>query len=290
MKYVFLNGEFVPKEEAKISVEDRGFLFGDGIYEVIRAYDGKLFRLDDHIERLFKSAKAIRLPEVYSAEEIKKNIHKLLDMSDEKDVEVYIEWTRGVAPREHSFPENAKPTFLMMLLLPHSSPPERYRKGAKVVSFPEIRWKYPYIKTVNLLPNVLAKQHAKENGAFEAIFVHEDTRIVTEGSSSNILMVKDGKVYCHETNESILFGVTLKVVIEICQKLGIEYIGKKFTYEEMIRADEVFLSGTGAEIMPVVQVDNNTIADGKPGEVTKKILAEFLKMTWRGDKISEYME
>ncbi len=290
MKYVFLNGSFLPKEEAKISVEDRGFLFGDGIYEVIRAYNGKLFRLDDHIERLFHSAEAIRLPQIYTADEIKENVKKLLDMSDEKDVEVYIEWTRGVAPREHAFPEKSTPTFLIMLLKPHSSPPERYRTGAKVVSFPEIRWKYPYIKTVNLLPNVLAKQHAKEQGAFEAIFVHQDSKIVTEGSSSNILMVKDGKVYCHETDESILFGITLKVVMEICEKLGIDYIGKKFTYDEMIRADEVFLSGTGAEIMPVVKVDDHTISDGKPGELTKKILAEFLKMTWRGDKISEYME
>ncbi len=290
MKYVFLNGEFIPKDEAKISVEDRGFLFGDGIYEVIRAYDGKLFRLDDHIERLFNSARAIKLPEVYSAEEIKGNVKKLLDMSDQKDVEIYIEWTRGVAPREHAFPEKSTPTFLMMLLKPHSSPPERYKKGVKVVSYPEIRWKYPYIKTVNLLPNVLAKQFAKENGGFEAIFVHEDTRIVTEGSSSNVLMVKEGKVFCHETNESILFGITLKVVMEICEKLGIEFVPQKFTYEEMIKADEVFLSGTGAEVMPVVQVDDNTIADRKPGEVTKKILAEFLRMTWRGDKISEYME
>ncbi len=290
MNYVFLNGKFIPKNEAKISVEDRGFLFGDGIYEVIRAYKGNLFRLDDHIERLFQSAEAIKLPVVYSADEIKENVFKLLEMSDQKDVEVYIEWTRGVAPREHSFPEDATPTFLIMLLEPHSSPPERYRKGVKVVSFPEIRWKYPYIKTVNLLPNVLAKQHARENDAFEAIFVHQDTGIVTEGSSSNILMVKRGKVYCHETDESILFGITLKVVMEICEKTGIEYIGEKFTYDKLIEADEVFLSGTGAEIMPVVQVDEHTISDGKPGEVTKKILAEFLKMTWREDKISEYME
>lgn len=290
MKYVFLNGEFIPKEEAKISVDDRGFLFGDGVYEVIRAYDGKLFRLDDHIERLFNSARAIKLPEVYTAEEIKKNVRKLLNMSEQKDVEIYIEWTRGVAPREHAFPDKATPTFLMMLLKPHSSPPERYRKGVRIVSYPEIRWKYPYIKTVNLLPNVLAKQYAKENGGFEAIFVHEDTRIVTEGSSSNVLMVKEGKVFCHETNESILFGITLKVVMEICEKLGIEYIPRKFTYEEMAKADEVFLSGTGAEVMPVVQVDDNTIGNGRPGEVTKKILIEFLKLTWREDKISEYTE
>ncbi len=289
MDYVFLNGKFLPKKEARISVDDRGFLFGDGIYEVIRAYNGKLFRLDDHIERLFNSARAIKLPEIYSSREIKENVEKLLDMSEEKDVEIYIEWTRGVAPREHAFPDKTTPTFLMMLLKPHSSPPERYRKGVRIVSYPEIRWKYPYIKTVNLLPNVLAKQYAKENGGFEAIFVHEDTGVVTEGSSSNVLMVKEGKVFCHETNESILFGITLKVVMEICEKLGIEFVPQKFTYDELIRADEVFLSGTGAEVMPVVQVDSNTIANGKPGEITKKILAEFLKLTWRENKISEYM-
>ena len=289
MKYVFLNGKFVPKEEAKISIEDRGFLFGDGIYEVIRAYNGRLFRLDDHIERLFKSAEAIRLPEVYKAEEIKEYVNKLLELSDEKDVEIYIEWTRGVAPREHAFPPKSEPTFVMMLLKPHSQPPETYQKGVKIVSYPEIRWKYPYIKTVNLLPNVLAKQFARENEAFEAIFVHEDTKIVTEGSSSNVLMVKDGKVYCHETNESILFGITLKVVMEICDKLGIDFVGEKFTYDDMIKADEVFLSGTGAEVMPVVMVDDHVIADGKPGEITKKILAEFLRMTWREDRLKEYL-
>jgi len=290
MKYVFVNGQFVPREEAKISIEDRGFLFGDGVYEVIRAYDGKLFRLDDHIERLFHSADAIKLPHVYSADEIKSYVQKLLELSSEKDIEIYIEWTRGVAPREHAFPPKTKPTFVMMVLKPHSQPPEVYRKGVKIVSYPEIRWKYPYIKTVNLLPNVLAKQFARENGAFEAIFVHEDSKIVTEGSSSNVLMVKNGRVYCHETNESILFGITLKVVMEICDKLGIDFVGQKFTYDEMIKADEVFLSGTGAEIMPVIRVDDNVISDGRPGEITKRILAEFLRMTWRGDKISDYME
>ncbi|OEF99618.1 D-amino-acid transaminase [Vulcanibacillus modesticaldus] len=271
---ILVNDQFIPRENVHIDIEDRGYQFGDGIYEVIRVYDGKIFRLDQHLLRLERSAKEIKLVLPMSIQEIKEKITKLIAINNLSTGIVYFQVTRGVAPREHSFPNN-RVSVLTAYTTEKERPLDKIQNGIKVVTTEDIRWLRCDIKTINLLGNVLAKQFAIENQADETIQIRNN--IVTEGSSSNFFIVKNGNLYTHPANNFILKGITRDVVEEIAQKLGIKFIEQEFSLNEVYKADEAFITSTTVEIMPVLQV-NDTKISHQPGQITKTLQNEFSKL------------
>lgn len=273
----YINGEFLPLEKAKVSIEDRGFLFGDGIYEVIVAYQGEPFRMTQHLARLKRSAQAINLTLPHSIQETERIIGEGIQKSGFQHTKIYMQITRGVAPRAHAFPVHTKPTFVVIFREKDEVPPKIRQTGVRVVTTEEIRWAKCYIKSVALLPNVLAAQTAAEAGAFEALFVTPDG-MVKEGSASNIFIVTNGKVVTPAKNDTILHGVTRGAVLECAQKVGLEVLEESLSLEELLTADEVFLTGTTTEVLGVIQVDECTIGENRVGPVTQRIYGSFREL------------
>nr|WP_263312962.1 D-amino-acid transaminase [Mammaliicoccus sp. Marseille-Q6498] len=276
MTYIYLNDEFVDESEGKVSFSDRGYNFGDGIYEYIRIYEGKVFTSKEHYERLFRSAKEIGLNlEGYSIESLTDVTKELAKKNNVYNGGVYIQVTRGVAPRNHPFPEsNTKPVF-SAFSKSYDRPYDQLENGVKAIIEDDIRWLRCDIKSLNLLGNVLAKEKATQNDAAEAI-MHRDG-IVTEGSSSNVYAIKDGKIYTHPANNLILKGITRNVIAELANDLNIPFVEEAFTVEFLKAADEVIISSTSIEVMPVIQIDDQKVSDGKVGEITKKLQESFNK-------------
>ncbi len=271
---ILMNDQFLSREQANVDMEDRGYQFGDGIYEVVRVYHGASFKMDEHLTRLARSAKEIRLTLPMSLGEIKEKIVELIKRNNLKDGIVYFQVTRGTAPRIHQFPSNTT-----SVLTAYTKEMERPMKdllhGAKVVTTEDIRWLRCDIKSLNLLGNVLAKQYAVENNAKEAIQIRGD--IVTEGSSSNFFIVKDGSLLTHPANHFILKGITRDVVEVLATELGLPFVEKEFKLEDVYQADEAFLSGSTTEITPVTQVNDHKISE-QPGPITKKLQEAFEKL------------
>ncbi|WP_080844381.1 D-amino-acid transaminase [Cytobacillus gottheilii] len=273
MEYVIVNGEFVERSQAKVDIEDRGFQFGDGVYEVIRVYNGKMFTADEHLERLHVSGEKIGLKIPYSVEELKEQLAELISRNDLKLGTIYMQFTRGVSPRNHPFPsETIAPSFTANIK--HvGRPSENMENGVKALLKEDVRWLLCDVKSLNLLGNLLAKQEAVAAGCFEAIQHRGET--VTEGSASNISIVKDGKVFTHPATNLILNGITRRVFLAHCEKNEIPFAEEAFTLADLSQADEVFLSSTTAEIMPIIQIDNKPVGAGEPGPVTKKLQELF---------------
>jgi len=270
------NGErIVPRAEASVDVEDRGHTFGDGIYEVFRIYGGKAFEPELHWARFERSARELRIELPYARETFERGVEELVRADGLEDGIVYLQLTRGTAPRAHPFPEKAKPA-ITAFTKPIERPKAAHEAGTAIVTRPDIRWLRCDIKSLNLLPNVLAKQEASEAGASEAA-LHRDG-IVTEGSSANIAIVKDGVVRTHPANHLILHGVTRAVALRLAVELDIPVREEAFTLEELREADEAFLLSTTVEIMPVVRIDGETLGGGVPGPVTRKLQAAFEKL------------
>jgi D-alanine transaminase len=269
---VYLNGEFVPRDRALVPVDDRGFLFGDGIYEVTRVVRGRLFEAGRHARRLRRGVDALRIPFPAGAEaELTGVAERLIGENGltEGEATVYVQVTRGAAPRTHQFPpEGTRPTVYVGTA--RFSPPDAVReRGAGVVTHPDIRWGRCDLKTVNLLPNVLAKQAAVEAGAFEGVFVRDG--VVTEGAQTTVFAVVGGVVRTHPLGERILPSVTREVVLELAAEAGIEVREDAVTLDELRAADEAFLASTTADVMPVVAVDGATLGGGAPGPVTRRL-------------------
>lgn len=269
----YLNGRFLPLEEIAISPDDRGFLFGDGIYEVIRAYHGVPAFWEDHCTRLVRSAKEIQLPFCIKPQDFYSLLLIGLQQSGYAEGKIYMQITRGVAPREHGFPANPEPTVFLSFREMGALPIEWTRQGVKVITVPDIRWDRCDIKSLNLLPNVLAKQQAQEAKVFEAIFVRNG--FVIEGATSNIFIVKDGQLRTPERNHFVLSGVTQQQVINLAQEHAQEVQFDRMTLDALYQADEVFLVGTTIEVLPVVVVDGQTIQDGIPGPMTCALQQHF---------------
>lgn len=276
----YVNGEFVPLERAVVSVEDRGFLFADGIYEVIRVYRGEPFRLEDHMRRLEASARAIELPLPEPPGRIEAIARELLARNGHREATIYIQVTRGPAPRNHLFPENPRPTLVLWTREIAGPSPEMVERGVAAITVPDTRWAYCYVKTVGLLPNVLARQQAARQGAYEAIFVRDG--IVTEATSSNVFAVFDGTLYTYPV-ENILPGVTRVVTLELARELGIAWREEGVPAARLPQADEVFLTGTTTEICGVVRIDGQPVADGNVGPVTRALQKAFRRLT-RGEE------
>lgn len=277
MNQYFLDGQFINKEEITISVDDRGYYFGDGVYEVIKIYDGKLFTAEEHLQRFYRSANEIKLTISYTQEELHKVALQLVQLNNIQNGHIYIQITRGVSPRQHNFPERAVAPVVLAYAIETESPINEKKTGVTLKSVEDIRWLRCDIKSLNLLGSVLAKQEAREAGCTEAILHREG--IVTEGASTNMFGVKDGIVYTHPATNLILDGITRQVVLGICKEQNIPYEEKAFTIQEAKEMDEFFYTSTNVEVMPVNKIDNISIGEGKPGKVTMVLQEAFSKKT-----------
>jgi len=266
---LYLNGEYLPVEQGRVSVEDRGFQFGDGVYEVIRAYGGKLFRLRQHLERLERSLAFVQIPLPEPVAKIDEVCRKLA--APLGDALVYLQVTRGAAPRLHAFPKGARPTFLAYARPYRPDPPG---KTYALLSVRDDRWAHCDIKTICLLANVLAKEKAVRAGCDEALFVRENGT-VTEGATTNAFLVRGGALVTHPADHRVLHGITRAVVLELARELSLPVLQQTFTLDEAFAADEFFLTGTGIHSGPVVSIDGRKIGSGSPGPVVRRLQAAF---------------
>lgn len=274
MALYFIDGHYTNQDEIKISIDDRGYYFGDGVYEVIKVYGKELFTAEEHVSRLFTSAAKINLSIPYTKEQLIDVARELINRNKLHDGHVYMQVTRGSAERQHHFPVPAVPAVVTAYTMAGSRPTENMKNGVAVKSVEDIRWLRCDIKSLNLLGSVLAKEEAKKAGCEEAI-LHRDG-IVTEGSSTNMFGVKDGVVRTHPVSNLILEGITRQVVLQLCKELNIPVEEKAFTLEEAYEMDEFFFTSTTAEVMPVITIDDKTIGDGKRGVITEKLQSAFV--------------
>ena len=272
---VFLNGRFVDSSEARVSVDDRGFLFADGVYEVVRVYDGRPFLMDSHMARLRAGLAAIRIAGA-DVDALPGIADRLLDDNGlgAAEATIYIQVTRGQAPRAHAFPGAVEPTVYVATPPFRAQPAAYFEEGAAAVTVPDTRWSRCDIKSIALLPNVLANQAAKERGAFEALFVRDG--VLIEGSHSNLFGVRDGELVTYPACNYILDGITRRFVLALAEKEGIPVRLGALPVEEIDALEELFLSGTTTEVMPLTRVDDRPIADGRPGPITCRLRQAYL--------------
>ncbi len=272
---VYLNGNFVPAGAATVPVHDRGFLFGDGVYEVIRSYGGRLFAGPAHLRRLENGLAALQislpqfaeLPAIAASLLRKNGLHQA-------DAMLYFQVTRGAAvPRRHYFPSPDTPPTVYIAANAFTPAPALLESGVAAITLPDIRWDRCNLKTINLLPNVLANQQAHAADADEAIFIHDG--VATEASHSNFFAVIQGRVLTHPCTPRILPGITRAVVLELCRQLNLPAAETPPAAVLLPQADELFLSRTSGEIVPVVCLDGKVIADGRPGPLTRRLQMAF---------------
>jgi len=261
-KTVYLNGQYLPLADAKVSVMDRGFLFGDGIYEVIPSYSGSLFHFQEHMERLENSLSSIRLANPHDRAQWLEILTPLLDTG--LDQYIYLQITRGIdSKRDHTFPENVTPTVFAMCS--NIVPLANLDSGVKAISVDDSRWELCNVKATTLLANILLRQQAVEKGCAEAILVKDG--YVTEGAASNIFAVIDGILITPPQGAEILPGITRDVILEIARENDIPYSEDIISLDALKTASEIWLTSSTREIVPVVQLDNEAIANGKPGPI-----------------------
>jgi len=273
----YVNGEFLPLERATVRVQDRGFQFADGVYEVVRTYNGKPFATAEHLARLARSLEAIELKNPLGAEQWTSIIDEGIRRSGFAEAIVYLQVTRGCAPRHRGMPKGAEPT-IVMTVRELAAPAAKLREnGIAVITMPEFRWARCDIKSIALLPSVLAYQAAKKAGANDAIFVDEvDT--VNEATAGNVFVVTDGRLRTPLKSTRILPGVTRDKLLVAARAAGIGTAEERITKSELLSAQEVFLSSTTAEVTPVATVDGKQIGGGKPGPVSRRVFEQFARM------------
>lgn len=274
---VLWNEEIVDESEVKIDIEDRGYQFGDGIYEVIRIYDGYMYMEKEHLDRLWVSADKIRMTLPFTREELSQRLHRLAQEVGLENARVYFQVTRGTAkPRLHDFPnpKEVQPV-LMADIQPASRPSAKQNIGIRAGFVEDKRWLHCDIKSISLLGNIMALDEAQQKGYDEAVLVRDG--IVTEASASNLWMVKDEVLYTHPDGNLVLPGIAKIKIRELVKALGIELKEEAFTEKELLAADECFKTSSVAEIMPIIEIDNQTIGDGTPGKVTKKLLNAYIE-------------
>ena len=275
MELGFFDGEFISLNERRVELEDRGYQFGDGIYEATHIYNGKCFALERHLARCRRSLRELRIPVTYMDEELTAIHNDIIEKSGIKDGSIYFQITRGIAKRTHYFPDKVVP--LLSMTIREGKPNAKNQKeGIRCMFFEDIRWLRCDIKTMNLLGNVLAKQAGHEKGLQGTIQYRKDTNLVTEGSSSNFFIVKDGVIWTHPISNLILKGVTRSILVEeIIPKLGYTIVEKAFSPEFALTADEAFATSTSLEVTPVIEIDGKKIGDGKPGPVAASLLDAY---------------
>ncbi|MFS0875782.1 D-amino-acid transaminase [Solibacillus isronensis] len=273
MSFSLWNDQIVKNEEVLVDKEDRGYQFGDGVYEVVKVYNGELFTATEHIDRFYDSAEKIRITIPYTKDKLHQLLHQLVEANNIDTGHVYFQITRGAGPRNHIFPGDDVKPVITGNAKENPRPLENFEKGVKATFVEDIRWLRCDIKSLNLLGAVLAKQEAYEKGCYEAI-LHRD-EIITEGSSSNIYGVKEGVLYTHPANNLILNGITRQVIIKCAAEIGLTVNEQAMTKEQLLTMDEVIVSSTTSEVTPVIEIDGTVIGNGTPGEWTRKLQAQF---------------
>ncbi|HSW35379.1 MAG TPA: D-amino-acid transaminase [Candidatus Limnocylindrales bacterium] len=269
----WIDGKVCDLAEARVPLEDRGYFFGDGVYEVIKIYNGVPFYLAAHLERLHRSAAAISIDLPYSSNDIEKIVKELIKKSGRTEGYIYMQLTRGHAERDHLFPDNASPSLIIFIRgLPTAAAPG----SVSCIILPDERWLNCHIKTVNLLPNVLARQKAAEAGAAEAI-LYRPEGIVTEGSRSNVFAVIEGNVRTHPESNLILSGITRRIVLDILAELEIPCFEEAFTLNELKKATEVWIASSMAEVKPVILIDGAPVNGSALGTIYQRLAEEFQK-------------
>lgn len=282
-RIAYVNGQYVPHEQAKVSIDDRGYQFADGVYEVCEVFQGTLVDEPRHMERLERSLAELRIGKPLAVGALRVVLREIVTRNKVSNGFVYLQVTRGVAPREHAFPPgNVRPSVVVTARSVDPAIGETLAcKGIAVVTTPDIRWHRVDIKTISLLPNVLARQTAKERGAYEAWLLDSDG-MVTEGAASNAWIIdRAGTIITRNLDHSILRGITRTTLIEIIQSLGLMLEERKFSRNEAISADEAFITGATTLVMPVVTIDGQPIGDGRPGPVTQKLRTFYHNMAQR---------
>jgi D-alanine transaminase len=264
---VYLNGEFLPRERATVSVDDRGFIFGDGIYEVTRVVGGRLFEADRHMRRMQLGLHGIGIDPRIDAAGLIEVQQRLIRENGllEGEGTVYLQITRGAAPRAHAFPPSSVAATVFASASPFKPNPALREKGATAVTYPDIRWTRCDLKTVNLLGAVLAKQHAVTAGALESVFIRDG--VITEGSHTNVFGVIDGELRTFPTSNYILAGITRDVVLELAVEQGIRVREVPILQTEIPRLEELFVTGTTTDVTPIVQLDGKPVGSGRPGPI-----------------------
>ena len=267
---VYLNGKFLPQDKASIPVMDRGFIFGDGIYEVIPVYGGRLFRLDEHLARLQNSLDGIRLDNPLSNKQWSEALKQLVNENGNGEQSVYLQVTRGEAPRDHAFPSNVRPTIFISSSPLKSVTEELLQHGITAITLEDIRWKHCHIKAIALLPNILLRQQAIDAGAQEAILIRDGQ--VTEGAASNLFIIKNGIIKTPPKGPFLLPGITRDLVLELATDNDLPYEETDITQAELFDADEIWLSSSTKEVLPVTQLDEVIVGNGTPGPVWQKMI------------------
>ena len=274
-RYVYLNNKYINYKDAHIHIEDRGFQFSDSVYEVIKVIKKKILDYNFHIRRLKYSTKELD----FNFKLDKKKLHRifinLIKKNNLNNGTIYLQITRGVQNREHAYNKNLKPNIIIYTNNKNFNLPNKNYKGFKAITYPDIRWARPDIKTTSLLANILAATYASNKGAYEAIFFKGNT--ITEAAHSNVWIIKKNKIITHPANKEILKGVTRTVLIKIIYSNGLILKEKKFTKKELYNADEVFITSSGSLITPIIQVDSCKINNGKIGTITKTLALNLYK-------------
>jgi D-alanine transaminase len=273
----YLNGQYLPRSAAMIPVDDRGFVFGDGVYEVWRVINGQLFENERHLARLAFGLSELRIepPEIARADALLEVANRLLRESDLVDGEatLYLEVTRGAAPRTHAFPAAGTPPTVYATVNRFKPQDDLRARGASAITMRDVRWLRCDIKTIQLLPNVMAKQAAVERGAMDALMIRDG--VVTEGSHANVLGVIDGVIRTHPTNHLILPGITRALVLDMARASGVPVVEQAFSERDIPRLEELFLAGTTADVMPIVRVDEKPVGNGVPGPIATRLFEKL---------------
>ena len=275
-RIVFLNGDYLPADQAKISIFDRAVNFGDAIYEVAGVLDGKLIDFEHHMQRYFNSLAKLEIVSPLSQQQILETFHKLVELNRLDEGLVYMQVTRGVAERDFVWPEDIEATVFMFTQPKAPSENQAAESGIRLASTADIRWARRDIKTVNLLAQVLAKKAAADAGADEALMVDADG-YVTECGSTSFFIVKGDLILTRPLSNDILPGVTRRAVVALCGKHGLRLVENRFTLEEALQADEAFISAASSYVLPVVEIDGQKIGDGIPGKLSRNLREIYMK-------------
>ena len=274
-KYVYLNNKYVNYKDAKIHIEDRGFQFSDSVYEVIKVINDKLLDIEFHLSRLKYSTSELNFNFKINKPSLKNIFLRLVKKNQLKNGIIYLQITRGIQPREHAYKKNLKPNIIIYTAKKKFNLPDKNYKGYKAITYPDIRWGRPDIKTTSLLANILAATEASKQGAYETILVKG--KKVTEAAHSNVWIVRGKKIITHPANKEILKGVTRTVLKKIINSLNLKLIEKEFSIKELLKAEEVFITSSGSLVTPITQVDKIKINKGKIGAITKSLALNLYK-------------
>ncbi|NNG14366.1 MAG: D-amino acid aminotransferase, partial [Gammaproteobacteria bacterium] len=267
--------EYLPEEEAKVSALDRGFVFADGVYEVIPAYGGRLLRLEQHLQRLDNSLDGIRLANPFDHMQWAAILEEIVKLNSEnnEDLSIYLQVTRGAAKRDHVFPEETKQTVFVMATPMSAVPAEQLENGIAAITHDDIRWRYCHIKSIALLPNTLMRQVAREAGAAEAILCRDDQ--ITEGAASNVFIVHHGRILTPREDECLLPGITRDLVLEIAADNGLDCAEADISMQMLREAEEIWVTSSTKEVLPVTKLDDEPVGDGMPGPVWRDMLDRY---------------